>query len=183
VLKLKLIKGLVTLAAMALSMSSHSAETVARDKYVFASVSFVAPDSGRDARAGEGAGLGLSLPVGELWNLDLRVDRSTVGVSGESAKFRLDAYAIDMRHQFSTYKAFRHYWVAGLGLQKTNITKLSGSSILYNVGLGTQYLLHNDMQLRLDLRYRRDEFSQWRDEAGFGDIVVSLSLDIPLGMN
>ncbi len=179
-LKVKISKLLMILSALVLSTDAYSAATVDRDKYVFASVSFIEPDGARGGKAGDGVGLGLTLPAGELWSFDFRFDKSGVGVSGKSVDFKLEAAVADLRYNFGSYRMFHHYWVVGVGVQQTSINKLQGSTMLYNGGVGTQYLLHNDMYLRLDVRYRRDEFNQWNNNNGYGDIVVSLSLDIPL---
>ena len=151
-----------------------------RDKHLIASVAFIKPDSARDGRAGRGLGLGYSVPVAEKWNFDWRFFHSTVGVSGYDSDFVFDAATFDMRYEFGRYKQFAHYWLGGVGMQKTTIGGLEGTTAMYSAGVGTAYPLEHDLSLRADLRLRNDAFSQWRGETGFVDWMFFLSLDIPV---
>lgn len=160
-----------------------SADVSAADSYLGVQGTWVEPDDSRLTDEGWGGTLRLGTQFSD--HIDLELVGSGIIFNRDSSvlqhdflyTFGGDALWVFNRGGFSPHLAF------GGGMSYDDTVVDHGFGGYVDAGFGFRYpLMENGVQLRFDARYVEDFNSNaWPDEDNFGDIRVSLGVQVPLG--
>jgi OOP family OmpA-OmpF porin len=176
-------------------LTAHSQKTYEPSQY-FDDRAYITPfgsyifsDSDRDADDGWGAGLAIGKPVSPYWNLELRgmyeeLDRE----SGGPGKYKNWSAGVDAhwfflgRQGLRKWQSVQPYAILGAGGIRDRVNGDDDWSVYANAGLGILWPFADWGRLTLDGRYRWDDNHGDIGRSGsFGDTLVTLGLQIPLG--
>jgi len=181
----KSVKAISTLAIGALGMSLTtfaSAETFDDRWYIAPSLSYIIPDSDRDADDGFGFNFGIGKSVAKYWNLELNGVYDSMDADTGGNDFTQTGAFLDGLFVLNRDAKFSPYAVLGAGALNTEIGNDSEINPAAHAGVGFIYELNKQgAGIRSDVRYRMDFDDRIADNDNFGDIVVNLGLYIPLG--
>jgi OOP family OmpA-OmpF porin len=157
--------------------------------YVTPFGAYVMPDDSRRADSGFGYGFAVGKAISPAWNLELRFMREEL--DGEPRGFgnwRNDTVSLDAQWFFlgrggsQGWSGIHPYLVAGIGGIKDKVAGSSEWSLMGQAGAGVSWGFSNWGRLVLDGRFRFDDNSKpFANSSSFGDWIVTLGLQIPLG--
>ncbi len=184
-----------TLAILPLNLvaqTSYDADSWMDDRWYIAPFgAYVFSDSDRKADDGWQIGAAIGKPISEQWNLELRgfyeeLDQDGNGPGNyENWGASLDGHWYFQRSRgVQNWGGFQPYAIVGGGFIQDKVDSINADdySITANVGMGAKWAISDWGNIVADVRYRYDwNKGDIRDEDGFGDVIVSIGLQIPLG--
>ena len=193
----------IAAAALTVSFVAHGQVTYEPSKYiddrwyVTPFGSYVFSDSDRRAKDDWGGGLAIGKPIHPNWNLELRGMYEELGSESNSqGKYTNWSALLDAQYYFTPRLGLRNwqkdtvqpYLVAGIGAINDRVKGTSTTagddktSFAANAGAGVLWPFASWGRLVADARYRYDDNRANFGRGGsFGDWIVSVGLQIPLG--
>jgi len=173
----------LTIGALGIALTSFaSAETYDDRWYIAPSLSYIIPDSDRDAEDGFGFNFGIGKSVAKYWNIELNGIHDSMDADTGGNDFSQTGAFVDGLFIMNRAAKFSPYGVLGAGALNTEVNNDSEINPAAHAGIGFMYELNkHGAGIRSDVRYRMDFDDRIADNDNFGDIVVNLGLYIPLG--
>lgn len=147
--------------------------------YVTPNLSFVKPDTDKNANSGIAAGIGFGKFVSERVSVDLELDKITFDLKngGELSQKTITAMG---RYHFDEKMGFRPY--LGLGLGAMRHSGPSGTDAVMNLAAGMAKEITEKVKLRTELKYRLENSDDTiTGEDTFGDVMFNAGLSIAFG--
>lgn len=167
---------------IALASTALQAQAMDDRLYVAPSVNYTFSDNDRSADDGWGGGVALGKPVTPHWNMELSLSASALKHQSASGDYRLQGLGVDALYLLNRDAGFTPYGVLGLGILRTDTLGKADTGAMANAGLGIMKRWSDNIALRADARYRWDGNStNTFNKSSFGDVIVSLGLNIALG--
>ncbi len=153
-----------------------------RKWYVAPALNFVLADDDRQADNNAGFQIGLGRQIGESWNLELNLEADNLDFENGNGTYKQRGAALDALYFFNRNRAFAPYALIGVGAMHNRLPGDEVTNVMGNVGFGFLSNAGGAMSLRTEVRYRWDDDDETiATESGFGDVVFSLGVQIPLG--
>lgn len=170
-------------AALALTAAVLSASAAhAGPWYVAPAINYVIADDDRLADDDFGLQIGLGRELSEKWNLELNLEADNLDFEDGSGAWKQRGAALDGLYFFNRNRTFSPYALVGVGAMHNRLPGDEVTNVMGNAGIGFLSNAGGAMSLRAEARYRWDNDDETLpDESGFGDWVVSLGVQIPLG--
>ena len=190
-------------AALAVPLVAHGQVTYEPSKYiddrwyVTPFGSYVYSDNDRISKDGWGGGLGIGKPIHPNWNIELRgMYEELRAESNGPGKYNNWSAMLDAQYYFTPRLGLRTwqkdtvqpYLVAGIGAINDRVKGSSTAagdnkaSFAANAGAGIVWPFATWGRLVTDARYRWDDNrANFGRGSSFGDWIVSVGLQIPLG--
>lgn len=149
--------------------------------YVTPNLSFVKPDSDKNANSGLAAGIGFGKFVSERVSVDLELDKITFDLrnGGELSQKTITVMG---RYHFDEQMGFRPYLGLGVGGMRHNGPVESGSDAVMNLAAGLTKEITDKVKLRTELKYRLENSDDtFTGEDTFGDFLFGAGLSIAFG--
>lgn len=167
----------VTLAGAAAYADADS------DWYIAPAFNYVIADEDRNADDDVGFQFGIGKRLSEAWNLEANIEGNTLDFENGGGEFKQRGIALDGLYFFSRDAGFAPYGLIGVGGLNTKVPAEKGTHAMVNAGVGFLSNVFSDtVALRMEARYRWDNDDESiPTEDSFGDWVIGLGLQIPLG--
>jgi OOP family OmpA-OmpF porin len=156
-------------------------ETLDTRWYAAPFASFVLTDNDRNASNGWGGGLGLGKIIDQHFNVELKGFYQ--GFTGQNGPWSMSGGTAEAQYYFSRQK-FSPYTVVSAGGMDTCLGPKCGTGLIGELGMGFSYELHDNLQVRSDVRYRYNHNLNANLQAGtneFSDLIVNVGFVIPFG--
>ena len=176
--------GLISACAICGSLVMGSSSVYADDNwYLNPGIQYIFADSDRQADDGPGYFIGVGKQVDARWNIEASLMLDSLDFKNGGGDFDQKGIMVDGLYFFERSRNFSPYAVMGAGILRTDAGNGASDNIAANLGLGFfKQLSNTNLALRGDVRYRLDtDHNSVAGQSGFGDVLVSLSLQIPLG--
>lgn len=173
----------LAIGALGLALTSFSnAETFDDRWYIAPALSYIIPDSDRDAENGFGFNFGIGKSIAKYWNIELNGIHDSMDADTGGNDYTQTGVFIDGLFVVNREAKFSPYAVLGAGALNTEIGNDSEINPAAHAGVGFIYELNTQgAGIRSDIRYRMDFDDRIQDNDNLGDFVVNLGLYIPLG--
>lgn len=175
----------IALAVTAALAGATIAQADDRKWYVSPAFNFVIADDDRDADNDAGFQIGLGRQLSDRWNLELNLEADNLEREDSAFTYKQRGAALDALFFFNRSRGFSPYALLGVGAMHNRGLPLPDdkvTNVMGNVGLGFLSNAGGGMTLRTEVRYRWDDDDETiATESGFGDVVFSLGVQIPLG--
>ncbi|MGE0371134.1 MAG: OmpA family protein [Gammaproteobacteria bacterium] len=174
---------ILTLATVALLATPAVQANTDSGWYLAPALNYVIADEDRDADDDLGFQLGLGKRLNDSWNLEGVFEIDTLDFDAGGGKFKQRGGALDGLYFFNRDAAFSPYGLLGAGVLNTKTPAEKGTNPMLNAGVGfLSNVLGDAVALRGEARYRYDgDDSSVSSEDSFGDWIITLGLNIPLG--
>lgn len=174
-------KKIVLGVSLALATGSALAADVDFDNrwYVTPNVSFVKPDSDKNANSALAYGIAFGKFVTENVSLDFEMDKTTLDLKN-GGELNQKSIAFMGRYHFNESMGIRPYLGLGLGALRHNTP--SAYDAIMNVAAGMTKELSSKVKLRTEVRYRLENSDDViTNENTYGDFLFNAGLNIAFG--
>jgi OOP family OmpA-OmpF porin len=149
--------------------------------YIHPFASVVIPEGDRNADVGPGPGFAVGKPINPQWDLEFRGMYEHLNNDGGINSWHNWTVGVDALYYFRR-QGFQPFLLIGAGSIRDQVGSNSDWSLMGNAGAGFLYPINDNLQFRADARYRWDNNQgSVGDHGDFGDGIVSVGLQIPLG--
>lgn len=182
-LQMKTRSYVITTVAMAFATTASIAgANEAGHWYVAPAVNYVIADDDRRADDDFGGQIGFGRDFGNSWNVELNLEANNLDFKDDDGTWKQRGASLNGLYLFNRDSTFSPYGLIGVGALQNRLPGDKVTNVMGNAGLGFLYGVSDTMVVRGEARYRWDDDDESvADESGFGDVVVSLGVQIPLG--
>lgn len=162
--------------------------------YLTGATGFNFQDSDRGTKDAPFVSVGLGKFISPAWSLDFDLNYQNPNQeSNQDLNWSQYGASLDLRRHFvNEGRGWNPYLLAGLGYQKSEEERVIGAALAdrkdgnfaAKVGAGLQTTFDKAVAVRAELAYRHDfDDKSWNapNEDGFGDLLASIGVVIPLG--
>jgi len=180
-------KNIVSMSIMSTLIMGQGAALQAAEEsdswYVSPMLSYIKPDSDRQADDDIGVMLGIGKQVNDNWNLEVNAVFDNLDFDASSGEYKQRGLMVDGLYFFDRRTVLQTYGIIGAGVMTTDVGANDSTNPMLNIGVGfTQQITDSGMKLRADIRYRMDmDDESIATEDEFNDFMFNVGLTIPFG--